>query len=594
MKLIVPHTGELKAVDARLIRLAEFLGVRCEPLRLDKQVQQRAEYIERAAPDQSSCLVVNPQVMREWVGEDALPAELVSCLGSRFPYLLVHALTPDPFVAGMIAALSNGKLQSVKPVADAAQPYEISASSSDICGPFSGLSFGPINAVNDRVLAVGPDDSTLRKLISIGGSPLMAAVRWDKTEMLFLASEDTADVNAEVGRAPLSDYFSRLMPYAMALRHIFGEACWHPCESHASIIIDDPLLRRDYGYLNFDSLLRLMEEHNFHTTIGFIPHNYRRNSAPIIRMFREKAHRLSICFHGNDHTDAELASTGTAHLNTMIGIAEERMKVHEQTTGLHCDRVMVFPQEHFSVEAMEVLKSRNFHAAVNSRPHPRGRSVPLRIADLAQPAVLRYGGFPLFLRKYVKDVESQDIAFNLFFGRPVLIVEHHHTFKHPGSLLEAVQKVNSMAPGISWCNLETAVDNSILRRRRPDGTIQARAYSSNVRITNDSASVERFSVEWGRPSQSPLLEQVLEEGTPYPGFEADNSGIRLSVELAPGDSRTFSLVYRNGHAGPARLGLRWNVQAFLRRRLSEVRDNHLSKNPRVLSAAQSLLRGFRS
>jgi len=93
MKLVVPHTGEVKAADARLIRLAEFLGVRCEPLRLAKEVQQSAEYIEKAVPDQNSCLVINPQVMREWVGGDALSAELVSSLVVRFPHVLMHALS---------------------------------------------------------------------------------------------------------------------------------------------------------------------------------------------------------------------------------------------------------------------------------------------------------------------------------------------------------------------------------------------------------------------------------------------------------------------------------------------------------------------
>ena len=91
-----------------------------------------------------------------------------------------------------------------------------------------------------------------------------------------------------------------------------------------------PLLRRDYGYLNFDSLLRLAKEHNFHTAISFIPHNYRRNSARIVRMFRENPRRLSICFHGNDHTEAEFASTDRALLNGMLGIGEERMKAHAQ------------------------------------------------------------------------------------------------------------------------------------------------------------------------------------------------------------------------------------------------------------------------
>jgi hypothetical protein len=592
MKLVVPYTDELLGADARLIRLAEFLGIRCESLRLGKHVQQHVQYIERAIPDTDSCLVINPQVVREWVGGNVLPAELVSYLVSRFPYVLVHALTLDPFVAGMIATLSSGKLRSVQPIEDAGHSYEISSNSKDFCGPFSGLSFGPVNTANDRVLGVCTDDLNVRKLICIGGRPLMAAVIQGKTEMLFVASEDTADVNTEVGRAPLSDYFSRLLPHAMALRHMFSEQCWHPCKPHASVVIDDPLLRRDYGYLNFDSLLSLMEDYNFHTTIAFIPHNYRRNSAPIIRMFRENAHRLAICFHGNDHTNAELASTDTVFLNTMLGIAEERMKRHEQITGLHCDKVMVFPQEHFSAEAMDVLKSRNFHAAVSSRPHPRGRPVSLRIADLAQPAVLRYGGFPLFLRMYVKDVQCQDIAFNLFFGRPVLIVEHHQTFKHPRPLLEAVQKVNSVAPGISWSNLESAVDNSILMRRSSDGTVQVRNYSSNMRITNDSRFVERFSIVSGQTGECSYFEQVLRDGTRLPDVEVDDSGIRFLAELAPGTSHTFSVVYRNDHASDGSLGFRWDAKAFLRRRLSEVRDNYLSKNEYVLTAAKTLRRCF--
>ena len=592
MKLVVPHNGELEAADARLIRLAEFLGIRCEPLRLERQVHARGEYLERAVPEQNSCLIVNPRVMREWVNENVLPADVVSCLVSHFPHLLVYGVTQDAFVDGMMVSLSNGRLRSVQPVADAGQPYEISANSKDFCGPFSGLSFGPINVANDRVFAVSPDDATVRKLISISGHPFMAAVKRDKTEIVFLASEDAADVDAEVGYAPVSDYFSRLIPHAMALRQIFREECWRPGEPHASIIIDDPLLQRDYGFLNFEFLLRLTQKYNFHTTIAFIPHNYRRNSARIVRMFRENSDRLSICFHGNDHTAAELGSTDSVLLNNMLGIAEERMNTHERMTGLRCGKVMVFPQGRFSVEAMEALKCRNFHAAVNTVHVPIGQKFPLTMADLAQPAVLRYGEFPLFIRTYVKKTQSQDIAFNLFFGRPVLIVEHHDIFRHYESLVEVVQKVNSVAPGISWSSLESAVDNSLLKRRGSDETVQVRAYSSNVHIGNDSASVERFSIAWGQPTESSSFEQVLRDGVRLPGIQVYDAGIRVLAELAPRTSQTFSVHYRSAQTTHRNLGFRWNAKAFLRRRLSEVRDNYLSRNEYVLTAAKSLRHHF--
>jgi hypothetical protein len=587
MKLVIPNAGEVQAADARLIKLAEFLGVQCERVRLARGFQQCAQYFEKAAQERNSCLVMNPYVIRDLMGGQFIQEDLVSSFVLRFPHVLVHALSPDPFVGRIVAAVSGGKLQAVLPVADASQSYQISSDSKDICGPFSGLSFGPINAANDRVLAVGTDDTTVRKLICIDGRPNVVTLRRNQTEILFLASDDVVDVNAEID--PMSGYFSRLVPHAMALRYIFGEECWHPCKSHASIIIDDPLLRRDYGYLNFESLLRLMEECNFHTAISFIPHNYRRNSAGTIRMFRENPHRLSICFHGNDHTEAEFATADAALLNRMIGIAEKRMETLTQLTGLRCDRVMVFPHDNYSVEALEVLKSRNFRAAI-SRPHPTEKTVPLRILDLAQPAVLRYGGIPIFTRNFIKDTQSQDIAFNLFFGKPILIGEHHDAFKNSGSLLALVQKINSIAPGISWSNLENVVDNSTLRRRRPDGTVEVRPYTSKVLIANDSASVRRYSIEWGHTAQSSPIEQLLRDGTLFTGVEFDERGVRVLAELPPGASHIFSLVYRNDHTLLGKPGFMWDLHTFLRRRLSEVRDNYLSKNQHLMSAAKALQR----
>ena len=591
MKLVVPYIGELRALDARMLRLAEFLGIPCETLALAKE-SEHAGCLEKALPDQSSCFVVNPQVMKEWVGLNGIPADLVSFLLSRFPHLLVHGLRVDDFDTEMVAALSRGRLQSVDAIDGECPDYVITKDSKHICEAFSGLSFGPVNPVNDHVFCTSGSDPAVQQLISIGGRPFMAAVRLEGAEILFVASEDVADLNTEAGDAPLAAYFSRLVPHAMALRYVAGDECWRPSEAHASIIVDDPLLRKSYGFLNFESLLRLADQHNFHTTIAFIPHNFRRNSSQITRMFRENASRLAICFHGNDHTDAEFASTDLALLNTMLHVAQHRMNSHQKMTGLPCDRVMVFPQGNFSLEAMKVLKAHNFHAAVNTVPHPAQQSVRLTIAEFAQPAVIRYEGFPLFLRKPIRHTHSHDIAFNLFFGRPVLIVEHHDVFQRPESLAEIATRINSIASEIQWSNLTNVVSNSILKRRAPDGTYHVRAYSNTVRVFNDSDLVERFSIEWSHSGQQTSVEQVLQDGTPCRCFEVDDDGIRLSVTLAPGSSQTFSLVHRNIHATIRNLGFRRNAKAFLRRRLSEVRDNYLSKNPSLLTLAKTLVRPF--
>ena len=475
--------------------------------------------------------------------------------------MVVHGLRPKAFHNDTVAALSQGRLRSIESIGGTSQ-YEIERDSQDICGPFAGLTLGPANSTNDYVLSGSANDSGVRRFISIDGHPFMSGVRQKASEVLFLASEDVADLDAEVGDTPLSVYFSRLLPHAMALRHVFGEESWRPSGQHAAVIIDDPLLRPSYGFLNFEALRRLMIRHRFHTTIAFIPHNYQRNSPSITRMFRENTGNFGICFHGNDHTGAEFAATDMARLNTMLHTAEHRMQLHGEITGLACDKVMVFPQGKFSVEAMQVLKFRNFHAAVNTTPHPMGQPARLTIGELAQPAVLRYAGFPLLLRKPIQQTERHDIAFDLFFGKPVLIVEHHEVFKRPDSLAEVADRVNSLAPEIRWSNLATAVDCSTLRRRSPDGVHQVRAYSGTTQIHNHSSSSQRFSIEWSHAAEYPQVEHVLGNEVPLPCFRVDDHEIRVSVEMAPGDSRTFAVMYRNDQATEGRLGFPLDSQSL--------------------------------
>ena len=94
---------------------------------------------------------------------------------SRIPHLLVYGLTPGAFCDGLIQALSDGCLQSVRPLTDAGQNYDIAPNAGDVCGHFSGISFGPANRANDRVLSVSACNGAVRNTIPF---PLSAAHLW--------------------------------------------------------------------------------------------------------------------------------------------------------------------------------------------------------------------------------------------------------------------------------------------------------------------------------------------------------------------------------------------------------------------------------
>jgi hypothetical protein len=594
MILIVPYRDEMLPSDARMLRLAEFLGIQCRKLPLPQRVDDFAAYFQEVIPPEPACLLVNPEVMKEWIGGDSVPRDLVSVFLSRFSSLIVHGLRPNAIDTDIVAALSRGRLERVQEVGEDNLNYEISKGCEDICGTFSGLSFGPVNRANDHVLLVSKNDHTVRELILINRNPFLVLIEESAAQIFFLGSEDVADLTAEAKSTRLVECFSKLVPQTMALRHVFGDACWQPSNQQASVIIDDPLLRKQYGFLNYESLLSFVKRYDFHVTIAFIPHNFRRSSPRVIQLFRENPEHLSICFHGNDHTGAEFASTDDAFLNTSLHTADGRMNAHFRLTGLACDRVMVFPQGRFSTGAMAALQANNFLAAVNSTPYPMTEEVRLTISELIEPAVMRYGGFPLFVRHSIEESEKQDIAFKIFFGQPILICEHHDVGQRLESLAALASRIRAVAPTLQWSNLSVALSNSTLRRRGVDGKHHVRAYSNVVRVNNGSEAVEDFVIEWISSGRRRSIEEVLWNGMPCDSVTVEEGNVRIVVKLEPRRSYTFSLVHRNDLATQGALDFRRIAKAFLRRRLSEVRDNYLSKHPHLLAVAKNVQRRISS
>jgi hypothetical protein len=587
VKLLIPSWRELNNADARLIRLTEFLGGKVELLPLETGTVFSEAFFEEKVADNNFCLVMNPEVLLKLFPHGEFPGVVASYLSSRFPFLFVYNLRPEPFSASIIKTFSEGRLHSVCPIEGRDAEYTVAAES-EVGGYFSGLAFGLADAAHDQVLSEGPADDRGQSLIAVDKRPLLARIHERKTEVFFVAATGPADLDTAWDGKPLIQYFSRLLPSAMVLRHVFGEQCWLANQSHATLIIDDPLLRKEYGFLNYRDVLRSMDACNFHTSIAFIPHNFRRNSRDVTRMFRERPDRYSICFHGNDHTEAEFATKDADLLNSMLEVAEERMDAYHAAAEVECDPVMVFPQGNFSSTAMKVLRARNFHAAINTSAFPRGEDATLTLADVLQPAVLNYGGFPLFLRKYVRRISAQDIAFDLFFGKPIFAVEHHSIFKDPEALADLAKRINALAPKIQWSSVRTATEGAWLQRWGQDGKIHARVYAKTSRISNDSDTVQRYVVEWPERG-SPDIERVMLDGAECDYARGEDGSVRFALTLSPGESRLIEVVHENKFGvSDANTRLGWTAKAFVRRRLSELRDNHLSRNPRILSAAKYL------
>src|SRR6185369_12675759 len=103
---------------------------------------------------------------------------------------------------------------------------------------------------------------------------------------------------------------------------------------------------------------------------------------------------------------------------------------------------------------------------------------------------MNYGGFPLFLRRYPDRLEQ--FAFDLFFGKPLLIVEHHGFLRDGGTrLADFISRLNSFE-NLRWSRLDEIMAKSYLEREISSEIVDFRAYTSPNVIENHAEHKRRF------------------------------------------------------------------------------------------------------
>jgi len=553
--------------DVRLRKLAEFLGVRCKTLdasRLDAEFEQ--------TPNHGLCILVSAGTISAWGHDSTKQRTAINRLRQKSRFLFVYGFAPDNNTTSIAASLSDGQISNLRRFDRDDFDYEVACSHPHFTREFSGLSFGPMQSQIDFGFVCSSSSGGLCSLVSIAGLPFLAALEKDGCTTFLLACKDIVDIQEKTdGNIDVASYFSRLLPPAMFLKSVFKNHCWRTRQRFANFIIDDPLLKYTYGYLNYKDLVAMMDKSDFATTIAFIPWNYKRTESAIAKLFRERSERLSLCVHGCDHTNAEFASTDVGALNCKVRIASNRMNAHRDSTGLAHSQVMVFPQGRFSPEALKVLKCNNYLAAVNSSamPTPAGEC-DLCVGDFLDLAITRYAGFSLFLRRYPGRLEG--FAFDLFFGKPLLVVEHHAYLKDGGrNLVEFIAQLNSFG-GLQWKGLNEIFPKTYLEREMSAHTTECRLYVNHHVIDNHDAWDRTFIMSKPHVDDAPIENVFLNDKTA--DFVIAGNSIEFAVTIPAQTSTKVDIVYKNVFpCNEPQRDFETASRVWVRRILSEFRDN---------------------
>lgn len=553
--------------DLCLKRLIEFYGLTCTSV----PAASFSAELERGA-DHDLCVLASATSLDAWCQTFPDGIAALNELCRKTAYLFVYGFTPAVSHTCLAASLSAGAVLAVRNFTGKDVRYDVSSSHREITREFSGLSFGGVRSGIDSGFVRAGKLNGVVSLISVADMPIWLRLERNGCKIFLLACSAVADLQEEVsGNIDVGTYFSRLLPAAMFLRTAFAGRCWHNKHRFANFIIDDPPLKRSYGYLNYRHLVSTMDRVGFASTIAFIPWNYKRSDTEVTQLFRDRPDRLSLCVHGCDHTTAEFSCTDLALLNSRVHVASARMNSLNQRSGIPYSKVMVFPQGRFSVEALTALKANNYLAAVNSSAEPASSTaeIPVTLGDFLDVAISKRAGFPLYLRRYPDAV--QQFAFDLFFGKPLLMVEHHAYLKDGGErLAEFVANINSLEK-LHWTALQEMITRSYLQREVSKNVTACRLYTSHQIIENQAQNERSFILTKHEAGDVPI-ESVTINGQST-AFEVRGSELEFTIRVPARSSATVNIAYNNRlPAQPPGYSSASRVRIWTRRILSELRD----------------------
>jgi hypothetical protein len=590
-EVVVLSWGEAAGVDRNAHKIATFMGAEAALVSLLPAAFANRAPIGDLIP-RSTCLVLEAETLAKTA--DASPAGMceVRRLIDSAEHVLVYGFRPEPRHEAILRDLSSDSLTGVQQVSPAGAKFHVAENHRTWCAQFSGLTVGSVDPSRDFAFAERAGGSTQDVMIRAGEQPFFVRFRRGEANVFVLACTSLADLDEKVQRASRpQSWFSRLAPLMMVLRGALQGRVWQNQHPKACFIIDDPLLKSRHGFLEFRELLDRMSRRRFSACIAFIPWNYRRSNRKVAAMISSSYGLPFLCVHGCDHTDAEFAATDVNWLRAKAQLALERMRAHHRASGVAFDDVMVFPQGRFSAEAITALKASGYLAAVNGAVCPSTAPEALALRDLVDVAVTKFADFPVFGRRYPRDLA--DFAFDVFLGRPALGVEHHGYFRRGYAELESfVEGLNLLAPRLEWTNLATICSEASVMKMTRNGDVHVRFFTHHFRLKNHDAETRRYLLFKKHTHHEPLPSVTINGKEWF--CESQNNHLCISLELEAGQSANIQLHSNAGDpiAHSWKPSGRYRMGVWIRRFLGEVRDNYLDR-AKLLSSLAATARSLR-
>ncbi|PYT48750.1 MAG: hypothetical protein DMG44_13490 [Acidobacteria bacterium] len=578
--------------DRNAHKIAVFLGAEATFVCLNTAALGDASALPKLVP-RCTCLIVDATTLVKVADWTQSGVSGLHSLTSLAKHVFIYGFQPTDRHGAVLQALTSGGFLGIQPLSNTSARFQVADGHRELCGQLSGLSLGAVDATRENCFVEGNEEERHDVIIRAGDKPFFVRSDNGGAQLFFMACGELADLDDKVPpEAGVLSWFSRLVPLMMFLRRALGNRLWHNDNPRACFIIDDPLLKNRYGFLDYRRLTEVMHQHKFSMCIAFIPWNHRRSSKEVAELFSSGHPMSSLCIHGCDHTHREFATSEFQSLHEKAQLALARMRTHQRLSGVPFDDIMVFPQGLYSPEAVAALRASGYLAAVITDLCPSTMPGSLALRDLLEVAITRFADFPLFGRRYPREVA--EFALDLFMGKPALAVEHHGYFRDGYNTLGTfVAHLNALEERLEWTNLATICSRACLTRTTEDGDVYVRFYTSRFWLKNEETLTRGYILLHRQPPDGPSLSVTINgHGQDY---EREDGYFKIRLSLDAGQIAEIRVSSRrpdstgfSGQQTPIH-----DARVRVRRMLCEFRDNYVDTN-RILNSIVSRARDFRS
>ncbi len=569
------HVSEEEQIEA----LAEAFGLLCQ--RVDIETYGPSTDLTTVLKRSSVLAVFAAQDVLKYLDNEEVLAGLQRPGGKPIPILFFSVGARDG--SEELKKWSRGVIQGVETTEGEMPPtlFEV-ARVPDVTGALSGWALPAVTAPVSRILF--ESGRTAQAVVEARGegtgTAVLVRVRSDVGDLFFAPEMKTFDRSwiAEPSSTPKA--FSSMAAFVFFLFYAARDYSWHLEGCYANLTIDDPWLTQPYGNLDFAHLAKEMEQHNFHTSIAFVPWNSRRSKRDVINLFRNHSEHFSVCIHGNNHTHREFGDYAKNPFPQQVANIEQgvaRMEQFRALTGISYDRFMVFPHGIAPERTLSALKQFNFLGTANSVHVPLGEAFPNNATFLLRTYTIRYAQFLSLIRYPAEQPPGIEIAVNVFLGNPLLFYSHQDLFEEGIDTFNKVADfVNHIQGSTRWASLGEIARHLYEVRRRIDDGFDVRMLCKEINLENSTGEEQTYYVEHADTSQDVQCVTVDDAAV---SFHRSRGVISFRVSISTRQTKVLRVAYRDDLDIPKQDIRKRRVYASSVRLISDFRDLQLAKSP---------------